>query len=111
MLLLEITLTKILSVTLWYHFSFFVVSLAMFGIGFGGLLVYFLQDKFKTGIKENLSLLSLSMAISIVLNLQAAIHFHFPNTFNFLSSFQSLGFILISTMPFMLGSMVLSILF
>lgn len=39
-LILEITLTKIFSVTLWYHFSYLVISLAMFGVGFGGLLVY-----------------------------------------------------------------------
>ncbi|WP_169818463.1 hypothetical protein [Legionella parisiensis] len=32
-LVLEITLTKIFSVTLWYHYSYFVISLAMFGMG------------------------------------------------------------------------------
>lgn len=41
----EITLTKIFSVTLWYHFAYFVVSIAMFGLGAGGLVVFFLRGR------------------------------------------------------------------
>lgn len=44
-IVLEIALTKIFSVTLWYHFAYFTVSLATFGIGAGGLVGFFLQDR------------------------------------------------------------------
>lgn len=53
-LILEIILTKIFSVTLWYHFSYMVISLAMFGIGFGGLLVYYCNNTFKFDVLNNL---------------------------------------------------------
>ena len=36
----EILLTRIFSVTLWYHFAFVAVSVAMFGMTAGALLVY-----------------------------------------------------------------------
>ena len=38
-LLVEILLTRIFSVTLWYHFAFFAISLALFGIAASGVLV------------------------------------------------------------------------
>ncbi len=38
-LLLELCLTRILSVTLWYHFAFMVISTALFGIGFAGVVL------------------------------------------------------------------------
>ncbi len=39
-LMLELTLTRIFSVTLFYHFAFLVVSLALFGMGVAGIVVY-----------------------------------------------------------------------
>ena len=42
MLIFEITLTKIFSVTLWYHFAYLIVSLSLFGIGAGGIFSFLL---------------------------------------------------------------------
>ncbi len=39
-LMYEILLTRIFSVTMWYHFAFMAVSLAMFGMTVGALWVY-----------------------------------------------------------------------
>ena len=39
-LMYEILLTRIFSVTMWYHFAFVAISVAMFGLAVGGLLVY-----------------------------------------------------------------------
>jgi hypothetical protein len=36
----EILLTRIFSVTMWYHFAFMAISLVMFGMTVGGLSVY-----------------------------------------------------------------------
>jgi hypothetical protein len=38
---LEVTLTRVLSATLKYHYSFLVVSVAVCGLGLGGMLAYF----------------------------------------------------------------------
>src|SRR6266850_6409710 len=36
----EIALTRIFSVTMWYHFAFVAISVAMFGMTVGALIVY-----------------------------------------------------------------------
>jgi hypothetical protein len=45
-LILQILLTRIFSVTMWYHFAFLTVSLAMFGITLGALVVYLAPHRF-----------------------------------------------------------------
>lgn len=39
-LLLELSLTRIFSVVFYYHFAFLAISIALFGLGLGGLLSY-----------------------------------------------------------------------
>ena len=38
-LLLELALTRVLSVTLWYHFVFLVISTALLGFGASGVIL------------------------------------------------------------------------
>ncbi|HEY6966831.1 MAG TPA: class I SAM-dependent methyltransferase, partial [Burkholderiales bacterium] len=45
----EILLTRIFSVTLWYHFAFIAVSVAMFGMTVGALAVYLRPAWFPAG--------------------------------------------------------------
>lgn len=45
-LMYEILLTRIFSVTMWYHFAFMAVSIALFGLTVGALAVYLLPQKF-----------------------------------------------------------------
>jgi spermidine synthase len=42
-LLLQVTLIRIFSVAIWYHFAFLVVSVALFGIGASGVAASFLK--------------------------------------------------------------------
>jgi hypothetical protein len=39
-LMYEVLLTRIFSVTMWYHFAFVAISVAMFGLSVGAILVY-----------------------------------------------------------------------
>lgn len=39
-LLLELSVTRLFSVLLYYHFAFLAISIAMFGLGVGGVLAY-----------------------------------------------------------------------
>jgi spermidine synthase len=48
-LMLEIIQTRILSVVVWYHLAFFVISLAMFGLTAGAVWVYLRGDRFTEG--------------------------------------------------------------
>src|SRR5262245_50309783 len=43
LLQLELFLTRIFSVTMWYHFAFMAISLAMFGLAAGAVLIEVLK--------------------------------------------------------------------
>lgn len=45
--MLELLLTRIFSVTMWYHFAFMAISVAVFGMTAGALVVYLLPTYFK----------------------------------------------------------------
>jgi hypothetical protein len=73
----EILLTRIFSVTMWYHFVFLAVSLAMFGLTVGGLLVYvapqwFTPDKMKKRLPAATRVLAVGTFVIFVLYL----HYH-----------------------------------
>src|SRR5438034_3104807 len=66
-LLLELLLTRIFSVTLYYHLSFMVVSLAMLGFAAGGLAANLWSNRFReSALLGQLSVLSLFFALTTV---------------------------------------------
>jgi predicted membrane-bound spermidine synthase len=54
----EISLTRIFSVMLDYHYTFLVVSLALFGLGLGGVIAYYFSSS-KTSLKDNFGRLAI----------------------------------------------------
>lgn len=46
-LMVEIGLTRIFSVTMWYHFAFFAISVALFGMTAGALIVHLRPERFR----------------------------------------------------------------
>src|SRR6266403_6292020 len=44
-LLLELSLTRLFSVVLFYHFAFLAISIALLGLGAGGVFAYLLKTK------------------------------------------------------------------
>ncbi len=76
LLAFEITLIRLLSVLLLYHFVFAVVSLALLGLGVGGIFVYFFRPQIPGGdnrfgfLALFASLISLSIPLSIILMVQ-----------------------------------------
>ena len=68
-LMYEILLTRIFSVTMWYHYAFMAISMAMFGMTVGAILVYLLPGYFTCErAKYHLTLNSLLFAVSIVIS-------------------------------------------
>ncbi|MFO8071453.1 MAG: hypothetical protein R6V85_06220 [Polyangia bacterium] len=41
----ELALTRLFSVTIWYHFAFLAISVALFGTGFAALFVHLIQKR------------------------------------------------------------------
>ncbi|MDP8207591.1 MAG: hypothetical protein P9L92_13070 [Candidatus Electryonea clarkiae] len=66
-LMYEILLTRIFSVTMWYHFAFMAISVAMFGMTVGALIVYLLPKYFTDEkVHDHLALTSILFSVSIV---------------------------------------------
>jgi hypothetical protein len=65
-LMYEIALTRIFSVTMWYHFAFVAISVALFGMTVGALLVHLLPRRFpEANVKRQLWVAALVFGISI----------------------------------------------
>jgi hypothetical protein len=63
----EITLTRIFSVVMWYHFAFVAISVALFGLTIGALIVHHFPDRFPVAAApRQLGWCSLLFSASIV---------------------------------------------
>ncbi|MDM8009158.1 MAG: hypothetical protein QUV05_23705 [Phycisphaerae bacterium] len=104
-LMFEITLTRFFSATIWYHFTFVAISVALFGWGLGGLFVFLLRlSRFEQHIRSILVGLSLLLAVTLPLFLAGVLQLPFdPNRLN--------TYFLLSLMPFLAGGAVLSLAF
>ncbi|HQL76385.1 MAG TPA: hypothetical protein PLD58_24675, partial [Phycisphaerae bacterium] len=103
-LIFELTLVRVFSATIWYHYAFVAISVALFGWGLGGFLVYVLglgRSRRTTGLLVALSLL-LAVALPafpwVILQL------------SFTPQLLALYFVL-SLLPFLLGGAALSLAF
>lgn len=77
-LMLELTLTRIFSVTMWYHFAFMTISLVLLGISASGVLVFineklFLKENFSKQIIKFSLLYAFSTLLSIIIYLSIPI--------------------------------------
>ncbi len=75
-LMLEVLLTRIFSVTLWYHLAFVAVSIAMFGMTSGAVLVYLFSRWFTPSrARLNLTLSTVLFGIGAVWAVDAHLRF------------------------------------
>lgn len=82
LLMHEILLTRVFSVTMYYHFAFVAVSLAMFGLTAGAIIVHTHPEYFTTArAKYHLTTTTLLLALSIPLAF--LIHLSLPFVLNF----------------------------
>lgn len=76
MLLLEVVLTRLFSVTMYYHFAFMVVSITLFGMGVSGIYVYLNPKRFpaeKAGEQVSLAATLFALSVPICYMLQRAL--------------------------------------
>jgi hypothetical protein len=102
-ILFEIALTRIFSATIWYHFAFVAISVALLGWGLGGLLVHSLR-RVLPGSLEAAGVFTLLYAASIPGCLWFIVRhpFHPERLASYFAA---------SLLPFLLAGMALSIVF
>ncbi len=103
-LMLELTLTRLFSATMYYHFAFMAISLALFGSGVSGVFIYLFQRRFdpaRTGRWLSLwaVLFSLSTVFALWVILSNPLVFS-DGTENFLRLTKIYG---ATTLPFFFG--------
>src|SRR5207244_1670841 len=74
-LLLELSLTRLFSVVLFYHFAFLAISVALLGLGAGGVFAYLRRSWLKPFEMRRLAALLCTInAVSIFLTLEIVLH-------------------------------------
>jgi hypothetical protein len=76
-LLLELALTRLFSVVLFYHFAFLAISIALLGLGAGGVFAYLLKARLAVTDTRTLAA-RLCMANSVVILVVLEIVLHVP---------------------------------
>src|SRR5438309_11301834 len=74
-LLLELALTRLFSVVLFYHFAFLAISIALLGLGAGGVFAYLLKSWFAARKTRTLAAwLCIANAVIVVAVLEVVLH-------------------------------------
>jgi predicted membrane-bound spermidine synthase len=102
-LVLEVGLTRIYSASIWYHFAFVAVSVALLGWGLGGFTVHLLKHKLQLSM-NTAALVTALYAITIPLCLWLLVQYPFEMA-------RLPLYFLAPLPPFFLAGMALSIVF
>ena len=102
-LMFEVGLTRIFSATIWYHFAFVAISVALLGWGLGGFALHLLRGRVAF-TRDRAALLTLLYGLSIPLALWLIVRVPFhPDRLVF--------YFAVSLLPFLLAGMALSMIF
>jgi hypothetical protein len=104
-LIYEISLTRIFSVMLTYHFTFVVISFAILGLGLGGIFLHFFWNKLPLERKGFNFLMIISIILSIFIPLSLVIILITPYIDNLLF------YIFIMIIPFIIAGIIFAFIF
>lgn len=109
-LMYEILLTRIFSVTMWYHFAFVAISVALFGLTVGALVVYLAPRHFPVELtKERLSQASLLFSGAIVLSFLTQLVIPFDAQWSVTGVYSVALTYLVISVPFIFSGIVVSL--
>jgi hypothetical protein len=111
-LLLELALTRLFSVILFYHFAFLAISIALLGLGAGGVFAYLRKDWLARWSTRALGArIGLMNAIAIVAVLEVDLHFSVALNITAANLLRLTAIYLVSAVPFFLTGVFLSVAF
>jgi hypothetical protein len=111
-LLVELALTRLFSVVLFYHFAFLAISIALLGLGAGGVFAYVGKRwlaKFET--RPLLTGLSLLNALTVPLVLEVILHLSVSMALSWGNFLQLTAMYLASAVPFFVTGLELALIF
>jgi len=111
-LLLELALTRLFSVVLFYHFAFLAISIALLGLGSGGVFAYLGKNwlaRFPT--RSLLSWLCVAQAVVVPIVLEIVLHVPVSLEVSRANLLRLTAIYLASAVPFIVTGLEFSILF
>src|SRR5258708_30784209 len=111
-LLLELALTRLFSVVLFYHFAFLAISIALLGLGAGGVFAYLLKSRLARFPTRPLAArLCMANAILVPVVLETVLHVPVALTVTG-KNFRHLSVLyLTAALPFFLTGLLFSVVF
>lgn len=109
-LLLEITMTRVFSVTMWYHFAFMAISLALFGMAMGAVIVYLRPAWFpEQRLFQRLAQLGVAFALTAVAAFWIHLQIPFSPQFTLTGMVSVVSTFLLITVPFVVSGIIVSL--
>ena len=112
LLMTELALTRIFSVTMFYHFAFLAISIALFGLSASGVYVYLMRRRLAA--RDTMALLSgaaLAHMAATVLALACLVRIEVSLTYSPDNLLRLVAIYLLGAAPFFTGGTVLSLAF
>ena len=113
-LMLEFTLIRVLSVSLWYHFAFMIISIALLGFGISGVTIVISDKINKAEINTFLTVTSLLFSLSVLVSFLIINKIPFDPFSLFIDTSQLIYlplYYLTITLPFFLAGLIIGQLF
>ncbi|HTU40533.1 MAG TPA: hypothetical protein VMF10_02415 [Candidatus Aquilonibacter sp.] len=111
-LLLELALTRLFSVVLFYHFAFLAISIALLGLGGGGVFAYlFKQWLARYSTRSLASRVCLANSVVVFVVLEIVLHVPVALTVTWKNSLRLTVLYLAAAVPFFLTGLLFSIVF
>ena len=112
LLMTELALTRIFSVTMYYHFAFLAISIALFGLSASGVLVFVLRRRLApAGTRELLSAGSLLHAAATLVALAALVRIRVGLNYSPENLALMLAIYALAALPFLTGGAVVAVAF
>src|SRR5580693_5992958 len=111
-LLLELALTRLFSVVLFYHFAFLAISIALLGLGAGGVFAYMLKrwlGRFET--RSLAAGLCMVNAVTVLLVLETVLHVPVALAVTGMNFLRLTVLYLAAALPFFLTGVLFSVVF
>ena len=111
-LLLELALTRLFSVVLFYHFAFLAISIALLGLGAGGVFAYVWKTRLaRFDTRAIAARLCLANSLAIVVVLEIVLHVPVALDVSARNFLRLTALYLASAIPFFLTGLLFSIVF
>jgi spermidine synthase len=111
-LLLELALTRLFSVVLFYHFAFLAISIALLGLGAGGVFAYLFKDRLsKIDTRKLASRLCMLNSVLLVAVLELVLHIPVALSVGGGNFLRLTALYLAAALPFFVTGLLFSIVF